>query len=229
MDKTQLINRYSANDEQRILLSHIYDLRIKRDSRNVITVSNFLSDSECTLADLMLSKIGTANYTLYGGYPEAERRCVVFLPDYFSIDDIITQPALSELLFVKVSVDKFHSDAELSHRDVLGSLMGLGIERSSVGDIVADGNEAVFVIKSRLCDYIKDNMLKISRYNVNVNVFEHYNIVPRHDYVEDSDTVASMRLDAVVSSVFSISRSAASERITGGFVTVNGMDISSPM
>ena len=229
MDKTQLITKFSSNYEQKILLSHIYDLAQRRDGRNILTSSNFLSESDCNLVDSFLKAISCKNYMQYGGYSEAERRICIFLPDYYTADDVISTPMLAEINYITIKVNKYEaSKADISHRDVLGSLMGLGIERDSVGDIIAEGDSAVFVVKSALSEFIKDNLIKVSRYGVDITVSESYEIKPKLDYETGYDTVASMRLDAVVSSIFKLSRSSASEYISAGLVSVNGSICTKP-
>ena len=223
MERTQLINKFSSNNEHKILLSHIFDLAQRRDGRNILTVSNFMSETECNIVDSFLKAISCKNYMLYGGYNESERRFCIFLPDYYTENDIISTPTIADINYITLKVNKFEaSKADISHRDVLGSLMGLGIERDSIGDIIAQGDSAVFVVKSALSEFIKDNFIKVSRYCVDIEVLDSYEIKPRLDYETGYDTVASMRLDAVASSIFKLSRSSASEYICAGLVFVNG-------
>lgn len=223
MDKNQLIDRFASNSEQRILLSHIYDLALRRNDRNILTVSNFMSEVDCVLTDNFLRSASTQNYLIFGGYNESVRKVAVFLPDYYAEEDVITTPSLAEISFITATVNKFQAQsADISHRDVLGSLMGLGIERDFIGDIVAEGSFAVFIVKSRLAEFIKENLVKIGRYQVELCVYDRYNVVPSQDYETGFDTVASMRLDAVVSAIFKLSRTSASEAISGGIVSING-------
>ena len=226
MNKTEIINKISSDPEQRILLSHVFDLCERRDSRNIITASDFISEPDAHAAEILINTVKADNFTFFGGYADAERKCVVFLPDYYTEDDINDEPSLCDISYVKVAVDKFNaSSADFSHRDVLGSLMGLGIERDLIGDIVAEGGQAVFAVKSKIVPFITENLVKISRYPVGIDVFDKYEMTPKQDFSAGSDTVASMRLDAVVSSIFSISRSAASDAVSGGLVGVNGMPV----
>lgn len=229
MNKTEIINKISSDPEQRILLSHIFDLCERRNSRNVITASDFISEPDTYLAEILINTVKAENYVFFGGYGDAERKCVVFLPDYYTEDDINDEPSLCDINYIEASVDKFNEkSASFSHRDVLGSLMGLGIERHLIGDIVAEGGRAVFAVKSKIVPFITENLIKISRYPVTITVYDKYEMTPKNDYVSDSDTVASMRLDAVISSVFSVSRSAACDSINGGLVSVNGIAVMKP-
>ncbi len=229
MNKTEIINKISSDPEQRILLSHIFDLCERRNDRNVITSSNFMSEPDASLVEILINTVKADNYVFFGGYDGAERKCIIFLPDYFTEDDVTDEPSLCDIAYIKASVDKFNkNDASFSHRDVLGSLMGLGIERHLIGDIVADGGQAIFAVKSKIVPFITENLTKISRYPVEVTAYDKYEMTPKQDFVSDSDTVASMRLDAVISSIFSISRTAAFDAISGGIVSVNGIAVTKP-
>ncbi len=229
MNKTEIINKITSDPAQRILLSHIFDLCERRDGRNVITASDFLSESDAHSAENLINTVKAENYMFFGGYGDAERKCVVFLPDYYTEDDIKDEPSLCDIGYIEAAVDKFNEkEANFSHRDVLGSLMGLGIERHLIGDIIADGGKAVFAVKSKIVPFITENLIKISRYPVTVTVYDKYEMTQKQDYVSGSDTVASMRLDAVISSVFSVSRTVASDAINGGLVSVNGIAASKP-
>ncbi len=229
MNKTELINKISSDAEQRILLSHVYDLCERRDGRNIITASDFMSEPDAHAAQILINTIKAENYLFFGGYDEAERKCAIFLPDYFAESDVNDEPSLCDIAYVKVSVDKFNEKgANFSHRDVLGSLMGLGIERHLIGDIIADGGSAVFAVKSKIVPFITENLTKISRYPVKIAVFDKYEMTPKQDFTVGSDTVASMRLDAVVSSIFSVSRTSVSGAISGGLVSVNGLPVTKP-
>lgn len=224
MDKSLVIDKFSNNSDHRLLLSHIYDLMIRCSDRNIITVSNFISEAEISIVKPFLSSLSCTNYLLFGGYNDAERRVVIFLPDYYSYDDVTNDPSLAELTFAFVTANKFDSNkAEFSHRDILGSLMGLGIERDSVGDIITNGASAVFLIKTKLAEYVKDNLNKIGKYNVGVTLYDKYDITPKQDFQICLDTVASMRLDAVIASIYKLSRNLSTEYISGGKVYINGV------
>ena len=223
MDKTALVERYATSFEQKILFSHLLDLMLRSLNRNIVAVSGFLSEAEAIGAEKLLAAAGCQHYLLFGGYPEAERRCAVFLTDYCDAETVLATPTLAELAFVEAKVSRFdEAQASFSHRDVLGSLMGIGIERDVIGDIITEGGTAVMVVKSSIAGYLKDNLMKISRYQVEVTVKETCDIKPSRDYIDSSDTVASMRLDAVVAAVFNTSRRTAVDAVSAGLVAVNG-------
>lgn len=219
MDKNILIQKYSESAEDKVKFAHILDLALKREQRNILTSSSFLNESERAKVELMLKEGGISDYVFWGGYQEAERVCVFFLPDYMEKESL----NLSTLKLFFAEVDKFNKDAVFSHRDVLGSLMALGIERESVGDIVADIGKAHFFIKEKVSPFVIENLNKIGRYPVTLKTLSTIDFEKKNDFEELYDTVASLRLDAVVASVYSLSRSSATDAILSGIVSVNGI------
>lgn len=223
MDKASLVNRFASSPEQKVTFAHILDLFIRSKAKNVVISGNFLSESESLAVEDMLHTAGADSFILFGGYSEAERRCPVFIPDYLSSFDVENEPSLADISFAEISVSKFDSDkAELTHRDCLGALMALGIEREMVGDIVSFGNSAIAVLKSKITGFVIENLNGIGRYRVSVSTKDKAEITKKELEIF-SDTVASMRLDGIVASVFKLSRGGASEAIEHGLVTVNGV------
>ena len=218
MDKNALINRFAENDGEKIKFAHIIDLAQRCEKRNIATSTAFLTEGERARVEMLLGGLGFLNFAFWGGYEDAERTTAVFLPEYIDKADNDT----ADITFVGVEVDKFNkNDAEFSHRDILGSLMGLGIEREAVGDIVAKGGEGHFVLRKSVLPFVLESLEKIGRYPVKVKERPHMTFERKDDFEEKSDTVASMRLDGIVASVFSLSRSTACEKISAGLVQVN--------
>lgn len=224
-----LCERFALDEEQKVLFSHLIDLYIRSENRNIVCTGNFMTASECAGAEKLLAAAGCRNYFLYGGYDGAERRCAVFPTDYCGESEIMESPELADMIYVVADVNKFDiGKADFSHRDCLGSLMALGIEREMLGDMIAEGGKAVIIAKRQIAGYIKDNLSKIGKYPVNVTLHDKYEIVETKDYETGSDTVASMRLDAVIASVFKMSRSGAAEAISNGMAAVNGITSTKP-
>lgn len=222
MDKSSLISRFAETPEEKTVLSHILDLAERSWSRSTVESGSFLSDSLKMRADEMLKLAGYKEYFFHGGYEGAERTCPVFFTEYCTEETIKETPSLAEVTYVKAELDSFNKGAEISHRDVLGSLMGLGIERDSVGDISVNEGNAVFIVKEAIAPFIAESLAKIGRYPVKVTLHSHMEIEKKEDFEEGFDTVASLRLDAVVASLFSTSRSISAEAIEAGLVAVNG-------
>ncbi len=220
MDKNLLINRYAENEDEKIKLAHIIDLAERCEKRNIVTSSAFLTEGERGRCEALLRAMGFSNFVFFGGYDDAERTSAVFLPEYIEEADA----ALAGLTFCEAEVDKFNmKDADFSHRDILGSLMGLGLEREQIGDITAEGGRGVFVLRESVAPFLLENLKKIGRFPISVRISDDIEFEMKADFEEKSDTVSSLRLDSVVASIFSLSRSASADAVSSGLVAVDGI------
>ena len=119
-------------------------------------------------------------------------------------------------------MDKFADD--LTHRDFLGALMSLGIERSLLGDIIVTGKKAYIFCLERISDFIIENLVSVKHTSVSVRKAEVEDVrdIPKGFEKEKMIQVASERIDAVIAKVYNISRSAAMEYFAQKKVFVNG-------
>ncbi|MBR1675033.1 MAG: hypothetical protein IJ703_08755 [Eubacterium sp.] len=167
-------------------------------------------------------------YSIFGGYPEAERGIVIFgdeeLCGYAEIPPV-------KALMIKARGTKFAE--ALTHRDYLGALMNLGITREMLGDIVIDqgGDKAskagaayVFVAE-HMADYIVDSLMNIKHTAVDVSVVEELPEGLGATKEEKQLVVSSNRLDAIIARVFGMSREAAAELISDGRIFINGRTV----
>lgn len=189
-------------DEDRLLLRHILDLA-KRSERSFRPIySAFLDDRQLAFCEAALKSKWEGNFLTLGGYEAAERRVIAFGAE----NEAETEPPFSAVVF------NYPESAGLSHRDFLGSLMSLGIKRELLGDIlVGKGRAAVFVSNAAL-----GLVLEIKKVgNTGVRITSDFSPadIPEQEFSEIRSTVASLRLDAVVSSAFKISREKACELI----------------
>ena len=175
--------------------------------------SSFLDMHQRHLAQYVCNRFKGLNYLFYGGYEDAERTVAAFLPEYGSLDDS------NPLALLRISQSGYK---ELSHRDYLGSLMSLGIKREMVGDILVRSDGADIIILKTISEFLLSNYEKAGRTNLKVELLPiDLLIVPDIRYEMKRDTVASLRLDSVVASAFSMSRRLASEAINEGRVYIN--------
>lgn len=158
------------------------------------------------------------NVTFFGGFADSERQMLGVFPEW-----ILPDTELFPIDVVKIE-HKFGS--ELSHRDYLGSIMSLGIDRSKTGDILIDGNTAYVFAESDISDYIKNNISKIGNKGVSVDICKIGDItLPERKFQSMNVVAASMRLDAVVSAVTNSSRSNTAKLIDAGKVSVNHKEV----
>jgi len=182
----------------------------------------------------------------WGGFTGAERRATVFLPEWAADgapaqetlrwnspereeylrelifgDDAPFPDVTEDIVLLRISGS---GHRVLGHKDILGSLMGLGVTRQSVGDIcMVSDSEAVVALTGRLTEYITDELSKVGSDGVKVSVVDSpQNFVYERQFEESVCTVASLRLDGVVSAFTGMSRTKAAEHIIAGQVQLSG-------
>ena len=219
MTKKELLDRCARDGEERVLLARALDKLELAQNRGVPAHTPFLSPGEqAALADL-LAAWGHPRHLFWGGYPDAERRVCAFLPDWQEEDDLLSDPE-GPLAALEA---KFPQEAGLGHRDILGSLMGLGITREKVGDILLPGPGVCQVVALReALPILLSQWEGAGRWKVRLEAIPLDRLTPKPAQVKTiRDTVATPRLDAVLAAGFSLSRSKAAGYISAGKVAVN--------
>ncbi len=197
-----------------------------------LSVSSFLSPSEAAVARVILSEKKAAHRAVFfGGYSEAERQRLFLLPSY--TDDFDGDSA--EKLYAYFSDERREAVCsliirgsgyrELNHRDYLGSVLSLGIERDAIGDIVLlDKTCAVIFCSDKIREFLKGSLERISNDVVSVADFEVADdFSANREFKRINDTVASNRLDCVVSALTGLSREKAQELIKKELCHLNYM------
>lgn len=190
-----------------------------------VTSTGLLDTHEQALAIAASRHAAGVRTFMYGGYVEAERRMLVCVPKDLPLSDEEAADGLLKVLRVKLPA----ISRELSHRDYLGSLLGLGIERRLTGDILVRPDGADIIIVPGIEGFLLEELHRIGSVEVKTEAGEIGElIVPeaRVEYIRDS--VSSVRLDSVVSSAFRISRGKAAEAIRRGLVSVDHAECVKP-
>lgn len=207
--------------ENELLLARIEDCIQSCQDNYLITSTNFLDIyQQSTVIEYLRKK--NIRYDFYGGFEDCERKTAVFFPDYADgTEYILENTDLSPIVALNIKKDNFST---LSHRDYLGAVMGLGIRREMVGDIVVHSDGCTMAVVRSVASYIEQNLTSVGRGSVKVTVSDVFENRENNSTFENKRCyVSSMRLDAVVSAAFMTSRNTASERIKRGDVLVNGV------
>lgn len=195
-------------------IDRIEELYNRCNNRNVITFTNFLTPTEQSL-------IQTKNYKnvkFDGGNELCERKRAFFLPDYIEKDQLITEAYITALKIV-------FSYGNLTHRDFLGSLMGLKIKRECIGDIYVFEKFAYVFVNKDIAQYILMNLKKVGNTGVEIEeILVKQVIVPEAKVEDITFTVNSLRLDSIISKTFKISREKATTAIKEGVVMLNYLE-----
>ena len=215
------IEKIAQTGEDKILLARLWD-KISAGIRKSIPVSTcFLSPREQEMAQYLFGNL--PGLYSFGGYEDAARKMLVYLPEY------LTEDALWEEAGLCCLRASFYQEDSLSHRDFLGALMGAGIGRETIGDICVSTGSCDFFVTKEIAPYLLQNLESAGRTKIKLRAIPLEDAyIPQPEVLEIRDTLASVRLDNVISSGFRISRSAANEYICAGKAVVNGLTCEKP-
>ena len=201
-------------DDKKLLCDRIFDLYKRAERDCVAQFSNFLDGAEqvTVMKNCFMSGFNTQ---FYGGFPDAERKIFGVFPEW-------EEPGRFPLKVIEIT---HNFGGELSHRDYLGSVLGLGIDRSKTGDILIEENSAFVYVTEQIADFIADNLKKIGSRGVKVSLKSIEDIkLPEKKFIEIPAVCASLRLDAVVGAAANIARAKACALISGGLVKLNHIE-----
>ncbi|MBE6651967.1 MAG: hypothetical protein E7610_00960 [Ruminococcaceae bacterium] len=226
-------------EDIRLLLARLDDL-CRRAERGEAAVSGYLTPREGKYAAIHLaSRIRAGTALLWGGYAEAERTRAVILPDYTEgiadPDTLTADPVsalrdagledLAEVIAGAVCLLQIRGSGfrELTHRDYLGSVLGLGLERDSVGDIlIPDAHSAILFTDARVGDFLAVALTKVATDTVKVTRWPEGEALRGTRRLQPiTDTVASERLDCVVAALCNLSREKAQMAVKSGIVELD--------
>ncbi len=215
------IEKIAQNQEDKIFLAKIWDKIYTGIQKNIPANTPFLSPREQYMAQCLFGNISGLRF--FGGYENATRKMLIFLPDY--LDDSFWDDTLP---FVCLRA-KFYSEDSLSHRDFLGALMGAGIGRETVGDICVNKGSCDFFVTKEVGAYILQNFTSAGRSKLHLEEISLEDLrMPTAEFIEIKDTLASLRLDNVLCAGFSLSRATATEGILSGRASINGLPCTKP-
>lgn len=216
MDRSN-IEKIAHNAEDRMLLAKVWDKITPGFRRNILAYSCFLSPRELEMTRLLFGE--PEGLVRFGGYAEAERRMLCYLPDYLTEETLWEED--SPICCLRAS---FFDGDTLTHRDFLGALMGAGIARETIGDICVDKGSCDFFVSKEIAAYLLSDFQSAGRTKLRLTQIPLAEAhIPSPEIKEIRDTLASARLDAVISSGFRISRGQASGMINAAKVSVNGL------
>lgn len=215
------IDKIAKTPQDKLLLSKLWD-KIQAGLRKNIPVSTcFLSPYELEMSRFLFGQLDGLH--TFGGYPEAERRMLVYLPEYLNEGSL---DAEAGLVCLRAS---FYENDSPSHRDFLGALMGLGIARETIGDILVGNESCDFFVTTEVAPFLLQNFTSAGRVKLHLEEISLNELsVAAPQTKEIRDTLASLRLDSVISSGFRIGRSQAADYVTSGRAAINGLPCEKP-
>ena len=201
---------HAMDSRHAVIFAHIFDMAERCDRTSVGVYGDFLSGN--SIAELFKREsFLPLKPVLFGGFPDAERKMVAFLPEY--------EEPLFPISAVCVSSPRINA---LSHRDFLGSVLGLGIKREKCGDIIINEDNCYILLHEDIASFVASSLTKVGREGVKAELITLEKIsFPKKEFKPITGTVSSLRLDAVISLFAGKGRGKAAEMVEGGIVFVN--------
>lgn len=205
----------SQSNEEKLLIRKLNDKANSALYYGYTTYTNFLDTNEQSVFLSHLKELNNVSYDLFGGYDESERKVLAFYAD----------DAGKKRLDFPISIIHIKTQNQastLTHRDYLGAIMSLGIERHKIGDILCYEHGAYVFCINNIAEHIKERLITIKTTSVSAQVelmtgFE----LKEQSYELIKGTVSSLRLDSIIKLSFCISRSIALDLIKSKKAYVN--------
>lgn len=204
---------FITDDNQILTMRNLLD-KIENVMRNhIIETTSFFDPYQRRLSTSILNRFLDISYTAEGGVTNAERKALIIYSDYMYMDN--TENYITSLA-IEGSFDK------LSHKDFLGALLGLGINRDKIGDILIHNDLVQIVVKKEVGEYILYNLKKVGKQNVKVKEISKEELEPsKLDFEEKYVTLSSNRIDSSISSAYNLSRNNSSSLVHKDRVKLN--------
>lgn len=204
------------NKEELFLINRLKDLANIAYEKNIYTYSDFLNINELSILNQIKETLPPVTLSITGGNNYAERKIAVFSPEEIYYQETIPIAVLS----ITPLNSKFAQP--LTHRDFLGAILNLGIKRNKIGDIFVKENHAYIYCKEDISKYIIDNLFKIKRTTVSVQMSQNETLNVTPNFKEITGTISNIRLDSLIATAFQTARNSIINYIHEGKVFING-------
>ncbi len=212
LDKDIYLNHINDN-EIVFKMRRLLDMIQSSLKSHLVIESDFMDPYERKISVSILNRFQELAYIFDGGLEETERKCIIIHPDYIYKEDLE-----SPVSYLKI---EGHLEG-LNHKDYLGAILGLGLTREKIGDILLYDSFTIVIVKKEIKDYILLNFEKAGNKNITISEIQGENLYyPKPDFIELKKFVSSLRLDAFLSAAYNISRSESMGLIKSGDTKVN--------
>ena len=211
--KDKLIRYYKGTEGEESAVRMV-DLASQALKSQKYKLTGFLTPFEQEIAGAIANSLGFLKLDFDGGFTGAERQRAAFCHE-----DFAGTPAFE----IAVINAQWNAEfARLSHRDVLGSIMSLGVEREHIGDIIATKELARIIVDKKMAEYFISNLTHIGESSVKVTLGDLSSIAPKEERTKEiRSTVASLRIDSIAAAGFGMSRSKAADEIKAEKLKLN--------
>ena len=218
--KEKLIRFYKGTEGEETVIK-LVGLAENVQRTQKFRLSGFLDPYGQEIAETVAANYGNIRVDFAGGYQGAERARAVFIHEDFG-----GTPAGFDIDCIKAQWNG--QFARLSHRDVLGALMGLGIERDCIGDLLVTNDSVRILCQTKMADFLLLNLTKIGAVGVECTRADLAEIAPKEERCKEiRATVASLRVDSIAAAGFGSSRSKAASDIAADKLKINWQPVKS--
>ena len=208
--------------EEQIFIEQVLDWLGQVERQYAAYLTNFLNPREIFIAESIINQYEEIKFKRFGGYEEAEQERLMIYPEYFN-------PRKEDFEIVLFEINYPQKFAELSHGQILGSIMGTGLSRANLGDIISANNRWQFFLDSKMKEFIKLNLKKIGKISVQLEEKNLSERIENEDNWEKQELiVSSMRVDSVLARALNLSRNRAKRLIEDKKIKINWSEIQRP-
>ena len=221
MNRQEILSECKTQEE-RILISFILDKIKFVETRNKIENTDFLDMYKIDLVETFLKKIKYTNYILWGGYKTAERKVLILYPNKLN-EEMVEKNYNKIMSIIRIQLPE-SEQGNYSHRNYLGGIIKLGIEREKIGDILVANNGADIIVLNTAKKFLLQELPMLKRFKSS-SVTEHKIEELKQSEPKTKEVkiiVPSLRLDKFVSDVARTSRNKAIDIIKAERVFING-------
>ena len=220
INKEQILEKYK-NKEDKLLIAKLIDKIQIEEKQNKLVYTNFLDTYQKNIVEKTLKQLNKENVIFYGGYDNSERTiCIIYPEKLKNISKEILGEGILEIIRINLPKESF---GKFVHRQYLGALMKIGLQREKIGDILVEENGADIIVMKEISKYIKENIGELTRFSkAKIEILKIENL--RKVTIKKQEIkviVSSLRLDNIVSELTKTSRKNAEEIIKQERVFIN--------
>lgn len=202
--------------EEQPFIEQVVNWQREVEDRYAPKLTDFLDPRQRFIVTSIIGQYDTLQTASAGLFNEAERQRMLIYPTYY-------EPGEEDFQFTVFTIQYPIKFVQLRHPDVLGALLSLGLNRDKFGDIRVDEHHVQFVVANEIAEYVRLHLTGIGKVKVHVESIKETEPILQNEeeWLEESHTVTSMRLDVIIATVLKVSRQKAQALITGNKVRVN--------
>ncbi len=218
-----MLNIYQHfRDDEQDFIDQVIDWVAQVENQYAPYLSSFLNPRQLFIVQSVIGQYDQIKYQTFGGHDEAEQQRVLIYPPYY-------EPTRDDFEITLIEINYPTKFAELSHGKILGTVLGSGISRDTLGDIINDGLRWQFFLDEKMRGFILLNVDRIGRVNVQLEVKDWTDRIEMTDKWEVEEiVVSSLRIDGVLARALNVSRNRAKTMINEKRIKVNWIEIERP-